>query len=627
MGLGWCKNIVLLVLLLWVGGCATAPGDILNEFYLSEDDNGQSITTGARQRVVLNHNPNLVTRPGLVTPQRIVCTEPSPDVAVAVANSYGAAISILQYGSGSLSQETVEGIAQLAERTASIQLLRERMFRACEAYSNGAITGTTYTLLMNDIGRELVTTNLGENAAGRFGRSLAALGGKATASSGASIAGFASAIEDIGEASAQLGEAEAALLEAQNNLNAELEKPEADRDQDKLDELRNEVTEAERDLKNTKELLRGEIKTATEAAGEFSTVEAAGQISATASAEVANELEEMQKSFLDQDPIASVIDACIVEMANVNVSNSTDQRVHDAVVRALVTSGEPLRPEDARGLAISTHLTRVSGLYSFCDDNLAHILGLAQRKDLALKGYALETERARVEVQHSQAQTQLLKSYTGLMTKCEALSGDERSGCVTAADALRTAESDVIDESFTEFAADVPTPSPAAILPTTAYNRASDASQQLDSARNRLSTLQITLPNNVQDPSNEQRSLLKSGHKLIQERGRTLSSGTQIATRSAALLNAKKRSEIESLESRYAQLRKNLQTVADSTSRADLRFQLRMQHSEARRSKRKYEKLASDLSLMTAETENLLTRIDGWGKAVDQAFDRTDQAS
>ena len=86
--------------------------------------------------------------PGLVNPKRVVCAEPSPDVALAIAQSFGFGISIFAGGSGqgagSGSGATAEGIAQLGERTQSIQLLRDQMYRACEAYANGAITGTTY---------------------------------------------------------------------------------------------------------------------------------------------------------------------------------------------------------------------------------------------------------------------------------------------------------------------------------------------------------------------------------------------------------------------------------------------------------------------------------------------------
>ena len=75
--------------------CSTQPGAILRELNLNE---GTSYTTGARQRVVSNIKPGIASRPGQVDPLRIICVEPSPDVAIAVANSFGAGLSILGQG-------------------------------------------------------------------------------------------------------------------------------------------------------------------------------------------------------------------------------------------------------------------------------------------------------------------------------------------------------------------------------------------------------------------------------------------------------------------------------------------------------------------------------------------------
>lgn len=144
-------------------GCAQGPGTIFRQFDLTND---QSITTGARQRVVTNVPIKPSSRPGLVDPERIVCAEPSPDVALAVANSFGVGISVLGQGSGSLTGAQAEGIAQLAERTVTVQLLRDAMYRACEAYANGAITGTTYNLIMSKNNDAMVTLMMGESAAG-----------------------------------------------------------------------------------------------------------------------------------------------------------------------------------------------------------------------------------------------------------------------------------------------------------------------------------------------------------------------------------------------------------------------------------------------------------------------------
>ena len=106
-----------LLSLLGFAACSTQPGTILNPFSLG---GSAAVTTDSRQRVVLsNQLLQSTSRPGQANPEHIVCAEPSPDVAVALANSFGSGISVFGYGSGSVSASQAEGIAQLGERTAT----------------------------------------------------------------------------------------------------------------------------------------------------------------------------------------------------------------------------------------------------------------------------------------------------------------------------------------------------------------------------------------------------------------------------------------------------------------------------------------------------------------------------
>lgn len=73
----------------------------------------------------------------------------------------------------------VSSVAQLGERLAVIQLFRDRMYRACEAYANGAIGKVAYTLMLARNDKTMASLLSSEMAAGAFGRSLASLGGNA----------------------------------------------------------------------------------------------------------------------------------------------------------------------------------------------------------------------------------------------------------------------------------------------------------------------------------------------------------------------------------------------------------------------------------------------------------------
>jgi hypothetical protein len=138
-------------------------------------DSGESFFIDARQRMVSNVSlEGKQFTNGQITPRRIVCAEPSPDVALAMARSLGAGVNVLSYGSGSASAATSEALAQLGERFAAVQLLRDILYRSCEAYANGAISNTTYALMMARLDETTTTLLLGEMAAGAFGRQLGA---------------------------------------------------------------------------------------------------------------------------------------------------------------------------------------------------------------------------------------------------------------------------------------------------------------------------------------------------------------------------------------------------------------------------------------------------------------------
>jgi hypothetical protein len=168
------------------------------------DWGGQSLVTDAKQRAIINTKAEVGigdTRYGAEDttddqvvknhPHRIICAEPSPDVAQAISAAFTAAGQVDanvpqtgQFGgSGSIGSSYAESIAQLGERLATVQLLRDKMYRACEAYQNGAISDTSYTLMLARFDKTMASMLASEIAAGAFGRNLATLGGSASTGS------------------------------------------------------------------------------------------------------------------------------------------------------------------------------------------------------------------------------------------------------------------------------------------------------------------------------------------------------------------------------------------------------------------------------------------------------------
>ena len=172
---------VLAIAVLALASCSR-EGHINQPFDLSQN---QSLAIDAQQRVVTN-----VVLPAGQERTRVVCAEPSPDVAAAIAKSLGASLAAAVTppaggtaveARGELARSYAQKLTQLGERTNTIQLLRDSLYRACEAYANGAISKTTYALLLSRYDSLAVTLAMGELAAGAFGRPLATAGVETTA--------------------------------------------------------------------------------------------------------------------------------------------------------------------------------------------------------------------------------------------------------------------------------------------------------------------------------------------------------------------------------------------------------------------------------------------------------------
>ncbi|GEM_PF-2247281 len=159
-------------------------------------------------------------------PAQITCAEPSPDIAKAVDKAFGAGGNVTFNINGAqptsdqvvqiaaaVSRSRSEAVAQLGERLASIQLLRDGLYRACEAYQNGALSPISYALVLSRYGDTLVTLLGSELIAGEFGRSGAAIGGSASASANATTA------QETAEAAKT---ANAQVVTAQQNLSAKI---------------------------------------------------------------------------------------------------------------------------------------------------------------------------------------------------------------------------------------------------------------------------------------------------------------------------------------------------------------------------------------------------------------------
>ncbi|MEM7425251.1 MAG: hypothetical protein AAF441_04105 [Pseudomonadota bacterium] len=139
-----------------VAGCDQS-GTIFKQLDIND---GVGVSLDARQRTVLvkeKGGPNKSRRD-------IVCSEPSPDAIVAAASAVAANVAVRGggqnpgAGGGGFSRSFAETMASIGLRTQTIQLLRDQLFRACEAYMNGAIGRFQYNAIVNNMDRVIVST-------------------------------------------------------------------------------------------------------------------------------------------------------------------------------------------------------------------------------------------------------------------------------------------------------------------------------------------------------------------------------------------------------------------------------------------------------------------------------------
>ena len=169
---------------LTLAGC----GKNYEDHILYQIDDNKTLITDAKQRVVLNQARQ---GPDNRSGARIICAEPRPDVAQAFTqiNSIATGLGGSKVGQfltrfiGS-DNETASGagiqsvsaiatsLTKLGERLAVIQLFRDRMYRACEAYNNGALDAAGYTLMMARYDKTMATLLTAEIASGGFDQPL-----------------------------------------------------------------------------------------------------------------------------------------------------------------------------------------------------------------------------------------------------------------------------------------------------------------------------------------------------------------------------------------------------------------------------------------------------------------------
>jgi hypothetical protein len=187
-----------LLLALALAGCSGPNSFFAEKKTLGKESDVILTDAGARGMTATNIPPSDAV--GHFAPRQINCAEPSPDVAKAIDTAFSAGISVSVTAegaqlpadaqakiAGAVARARSEALAQMTERLPTIQLLRDGLFRACEAYANGALSPTSYALMLSRYGDTMVTMLSSDLIAGDFGRQLAAISGSASSASSSSL--------------------------------------------------------------------------------------------------------------------------------------------------------------------------------------------------------------------------------------------------------------------------------------------------------------------------------------------------------------------------------------------------------------------------------------------------------
>lgn len=152
------KTMMCITLVLGLAGCS--PNMDVKPVQFGES---KGIVSGANLRLVTERSK------GMGYP-KVVCTEPSPDYAVAFDRTRQLTITPPAQSDASkleLNASTVEDITAGAGREAAVLALRDGLYTACQSYANGVIGQDAYAIILSQYGNLLVALVGKDGAAGK----------------------------------------------------------------------------------------------------------------------------------------------------------------------------------------------------------------------------------------------------------------------------------------------------------------------------------------------------------------------------------------------------------------------------------------------------------------------------
>ena len=142
------RMLLIIVASVTLSGCGANFTSIYRDYKVDPDKETTTVLIDAKQRAIIS-TPNKKSTSGRTA---FVCAEPSPDALSAISASLAGGVGLARPDKEeriALSTAVQEAAKQLGTRNATIQLLRDGLYRQCEAYMNGLISDETYDQIAN----------------------------------------------------------------------------------------------------------------------------------------------------------------------------------------------------------------------------------------------------------------------------------------------------------------------------------------------------------------------------------------------------------------------------------------------------------------------------------------------
>ncbi len=188
---------LLLPVLVGLQGCSSLTHyNSVRAVEASDGNRSEILLMDAKQRVVFPTMHQIRNFEGeVIDTIRAFCAEPSPDALSALAAQFGASVSVETKADVSANGGFAESAANIGLRTASIQTLRDSMYRQCEAFANGGMSRLSLETLQRRFQSTMVALLAIEQLTGAVRAPAAVLTGAAASSNADAVASLTTQTE------------------------------------------------------------------------------------------------------------------------------------------------------------------------------------------------------------------------------------------------------------------------------------------------------------------------------------------------------------------------------------------------------------------------------------------------